>query len=151
MIIPTEDPRRGFLCFLMSFRGLPNSGSIVACLILLSSALGCGSSDGTVPVQGRVIYREQALANGSVTFFPVTGRPVNVPLSAEGTYTANLAPGEYTVTVNYTEPLPPGYKEGAPLPKPKITLPPEYNTRAKSKLAAQVADDHSEPINFDLQ
>jgi hypothetical protein len=55
------------------------------------------------------------------------------------------------VAVNYTEPLPAGYKEGDPIPRPKLVLPPEYSTRARSKLTATVAADQSAPIDFKLE
>jgi hypothetical protein len=119
-------------------------------LVIIVGVVGCGESSSTVAVHGNVTYQANPLA-GSVTFFPTSGRPVNTALAADGTYEVELEPGDYTVTVNYTEPLPPGFKEGDPMPKPKIILPPEYSTRAQSKLSASVAEDQAEPINFDLQ
>jgi hypothetical protein len=76
---------------------------------------------------------------------------VNAPLGAGGTYSTQLPPGDYTVTVSYTEPLPEGFKEGDPTPKPKFVLPPEYTTRARSKLTATVSEDSGAPINFELK
>jgi uncharacterized membrane protein len=122
------------------------------CLLAVAacSAIGCGESSSTVTVHGNVTYQGNPLA-GSVTFFPTSGRPVNTALSADGHYEVELEPGDYTVTVNYTEPLPSGFKEGDPMPQPKIVLPPEYSTRARSTLSASVSEGQSEPINFDLK
>src|SRR5688572_2205278 len=107
--------------------------------LLAVGAAGCGKASDTVSVYGHVTYQRQALPHGAVTFFPASGRPVNAAIESEGQYAAELAPGDYTITVTYTEPLPAGYKEGDPLPRPKITLPPENNTRAQSTLKATVA------------
>jgi hypothetical protein len=124
--------------------------SLVAAVVL-AGATGCGESSDEVSVQGRVTLRGQPLPNGSVTFYPTTGRPVNAPISGDGAYSAQLLPGEYAVTVSYTEPLPEGFTEGDPTPKPKFVLPPEYTTRARSRLTATVSDDSEAPINFDLK
>jgi hypothetical protein len=121
----------------------------VAALMFFVGA-GCGKSDDTVAVHGRVSYRGEALNRGSVTFVPAKGRPVNTPLREGGRYEARLAPGDYTVAVSVSEPLPPGYKEGDPIPPPKIVLPAEYTTIAKSKLAASVSQEGSQAIDFEL-
>ena len=126
--------------------------SLWFCIALFAmSATGCGEKSNTVSVNGNVTYSGQPLTHGSVTFFPPIGRPVNAPLAADGAYGAELAPGEYTVTVSYTEPLPAGFKEGDPLPTAKLTLPPEYDTRARSTLKATVAENQSDPIDFTLK
>jgi hypothetical protein len=120
-------------------------------LVVLAGSAGCGDSSNEVSVQGRVTYRGEPLPRGSVTFFPTTGRPVNAPLGDDGTYSTQLPPGEYTVTVSYTEPLPEGFKEGDPTPRPKFLLPPEYTTRARSTLTATVSEDSEEGVNFELK
>jgi hypothetical protein len=53
--------------------------------------------------------------------------------------------------VNYTEPLPPNFKEGDRVPPPKLIIPDQYSSRAKSTLKATVSPGQSEPINFDLK
>jgi hypothetical protein len=115
--------------------------------ILLS---GCREPSDTVSVTGKVTYRGQPLTNGAVMFFPPTGRPSAVALSEDGSYSADLPPGEYTVTINVVTELPPGYREGDPLPPPKIVLPPEYTTQAKSTLKATVSEENQQPIDFKL-
>ena len=115
------------------------------------SATGCGNSENTVKVRGHASYRREALANGTVTFFPVSGRPVVAALSGEGEYTAEVTPGEYVVAIMIGATIPEGYKEGDPIPPPKIVLPPEYTERAKSTLKASVKSGQVEPINFELK
>ena len=112
---------------------------------------GCGGSANAVKVEGHASYRGEAITNGTVTFFPASGRPVVAPLSGEGDYTVELAPGEYVVVIMVGATIPEGYKEGDPLPPPKITLPAEYTVRAKSKLTASVQPGQSDSINFDLK
>jgi hypothetical protein len=112
---------------------------------------GCGEKSTAVAVDGNVTYQGKTFDNGSITFYPAAGRPVNTPITADGAYAVELEPGEYVVGVNYSEPLPPGFKEGDPVPPPKFVIPPEYSTRAKSKLSATVAADQSEPIDFKLE
>ncbi len=123
----------------------------VATALLAICASGCGrTASDTVAVHGHVSYRGEPLANGLVAFFPIHGRPVFAPISESGDYRLDVEPGNYTVTVRISERLPPGFKEGDPLPPPKIVLPPEYTTQAKSKLHAAVSEDQSEPIDFAL-
>lgn len=120
-------------------------------LIALAGATGCGESSNEVAVEGRVMYRGAPLEKGTLTFFPSKGRPASAPLAEEGEYELGLPPGQYTVTVNVGPDLPPGFREGDPVPPPKIVLPPEYTSRARSRLTATVSDDSDERINFDLK
>jgi hypothetical protein len=132
------------------------SRSAVQCCGFLAAvvctAIGCGDSSKKVPVRGNVTYQGQTLENGSITFFPTAGRPAFAALTAEGDYSIELDPGDYTVTVENSATLPPSFKEGdPPPPPPKIVVPPEYTSRARSTLKATVAADQSEPISFDLK
>ena len=131
---------------------LPGRFTTSLVLSLLSmTAVGCGDSSDTVSVIGTVTYRGESFPRGAVTFFPAAGRPMTAAISDEGEYSAELAPGDYTVVVNVSTELPPGYQEGDPLPPPKIVLPPEYTTRVRSTLSATVTEDLDEPLDFALQ
>jgi hypothetical protein len=120
------------------------------CCIAVCFALGCGESSTTETVSGAVTFQGQPIPKAAVTFFPTTGRPTTASTGEDGTYEASLAPGDYTVTVNVSVELPPGFKEGDPYPKPKIVVPPQYATQAKTPLTATVAEGQSEPLNFAL-
>jgi hypothetical protein len=119
-------------------------------LLLATSASGCKKSSGTVPVHGRASYHGEPLVNASVTFFPKTGRPVGAAI-LQGEYKAELTPDEYTVVFDVAPEFPMGFKEGDPLPPPKVALPLEYTTRAKSTLKATVQAGQSEPVDFELK
>ena len=142
----------------MTNKLLPHSTSVIRAssfawwiLLALSAISGCGEESDSVAVRGKVFYRGEPLSNAAITFFPNTGRPVTAPLSQQGDYDTALPPGEYSVIVNVGTELPPGFKEGDPLPPPKIDLPPEYTTLARSTLRATVTPDQSEPIDFALE
>jgi len=60
-------------------------------------------------------------------------------------------PGDYSITVDLANPLPPGFKEGDPIPPPKFKLPEEYTVRGKSSLKATIKPGQNEPLNFELK
>ena len=101
-------------------------------LALLVSAHGCKKSSGAVPVQGHVSFQGQPLANATLTFFPVSGRPVDAAIS-QGDYATELVPGDYALVVSVAVDLPPGYgrMHWNQLPPQKFALPDEYTTRKK--------------------
>ena len=129
---------------------LPFFGRLGAILVLLISADGCTQSPATAPVRGHVSYRGEPLANAGITFFPAKGRPVTAAVT-QGDYAIELAPDDYTVVVNVGSELPDGYKEGDPVPPPKVVLPGEYSARAKSSLKARVMAGQTDSIDFDLK
>jgi hypothetical protein len=120
-------------------------------LAALVSVGGCGQKSDRVSVDGQITYRGAPVPKAAVTFFPNNGRPVTAPVSDQGQYQIELLPGDYVATVNLSTELPPGFKEGDPIPPPKIVLPPVYTTRAKSPLKATVSASQSEPIDFALE
>jgi hypothetical protein len=126
-------------------------GSLFCCLLSVASLIGCGDKSATVPVSGGVSYQGERLPGGVVTFFPATGRPLSASVSPSGQYSTSLPPGEYAVTVMVGFDRPPGYKEGDPLPPPKIELPAEYTSRALSKLSASVKAEGPQTIDFALE
>jgi hypothetical protein len=119
--------------------------------LFLAGAAGCGRESNEVSVQGRVMFRGEPLPGGSITFFPESGRPVMAVIAEDGNYSAEMPPGEYVVAVGVGTELPPGFKEGDPIPPPKVVLPPEYTTRAKSSLTATVRQGDEQPTNFELK
>ena len=118
--------------------------------MVVIGVVGCGEPTGDVAVQGQVSYRGEPLSGGAITFFPATGRRVTAAIS-EGEYSAKLPPGEYVVVINVGANLPPGFQEGDPIPPPQVVLPPEYTTRARSKLTATVREGNQQPIDFKLE
>lgn len=122
----------------------------IAAVVFVIGNSGCAKSSGEVPVSGKLTYRGQPITNASLTFFPATGRAIPASVT-QGAYATKLRPGDYTVVVTMSTELPPGFKEGDPMPKPKYVLPDEYTARPKSALQATVKPGQSEPIDFDLK
>ena len=112
---------------------------------------GCGGPTSGVPVTGHVSYKGTPVADSAVTFFPESGRAIVASTSESGDYSATLPAGHYAVAISIGVKPPAGWKEGDPIPPPKVVLPAQYSTRAKSTLTADVQPGQSEPINFDLK
>ena len=129
----------------------PSRFSSLFLLASLAVLSGCESRGDGVTTEGTVTYAGQPLADAAITFFPQQGRPLTVPLDPQGAYAVVLPPGDYQVTINVGAPLPEGFQEGDVLPPPTVTLPDRFTVRARTELNATVAEDQSEPINFDLK
>ncbi len=84
----------------------------------------------------------EAMGKGVVNFFSEGGdRPLGAPVSAEGTYTAVLPPGDYKVVVMTSSSVPDGWKEGDPLPQPKVAVPLKYTQPRSTPLRVTVGAD----------
>jgi hypothetical protein len=141
-------PSRCTLFWKFVMRGLPLYPCLLSAFVLLC---GCGKGSERVFVGGTVAYGDKPLPTAALTFYPNSGRPVTAPVSDQGQYQTELLPGEYVVTVNLSTQLPPGFKEGDPLPPPPIVLPQKYTNKATSTLTATVVPGQSEPIDFALE
>ena len=127
-------------------------GVLAATLVLsMLVCAGCKKASLGESVSGTVTYKNNPLEGGSIAFFPIAGRPVIAEVAGDGSYEVQLPPGDYVVTIAASAKLPEGFKEGDPAPPPGLVLPAQYTTQAKSTLAATVAADQSEPIDFALQ
>lgn len=116
----------------------------------ISLLVGCGSDGGAVAVSGTVTFRGQPFSNASITFYPAAGPPVGAAI-VDGEYSTALLPGDYKVTVSLGVNLPPGWKEGDPVPPREMTLPDRYTSVLHTALTAKVSDGQREPIDFALQ
>jgi hypothetical protein len=136
-------------------RRRPAAIRFVACMILVvlgSICGGCGKSAmENTTVSGYFKYQSTPIARGAVTFFPERGRPTTASTDERGQYTVGLAPGDYRVTVNVGVQLPPGWKEGDPVPPQKLQLPAQYTTRVSTPLKTTVAAGGADPTDFSLQ
>ncbi len=129
-------------------RRLQVSGALA---LVVCVALGCGQKSTDVAVTGHVTYKGQPIPRGSVAFFPAQGRAVVTPTDDSGAYSATLAPGAYKVTVTVGVTLPPGWKEGDPLPKQAITLPVEYTTQSRTKLSATIGPASEQMVDLKME
>jgi hypothetical protein len=75
-------------------------------LLLLLTALGCGS--GSATVSGRVTYKGEPLTAGDIIIYGANGKIDSGPISADGTYAIYKAPvGDVKIAVLTPKPLPP--------------------------------------------
>ncbi|MBX3432086.1 MAG: carboxypeptidase regulatory-like domain-containing protein [Pirellulales bacterium] len=128
-------------------RRLLLGGSLSVALI----AIGCSRQEPGLPVAGTVTYRGKPVPKAAITFYPASGRPVMASASESGQYSCRLEPGDYQATVVLGVQLPPGWKEGDPIPPPSVTLPANYSSRVRTPLRATVAAGQTEPIDFALK
>jgi hypothetical protein len=138
---------------------------LAAVLLLISGCSGVSGISGTVPVSGKVTYKDQAVAGATVSFLGAgEARPATAITAPDGTYklmtldAVGAMPGQYTVVVEKTE-IPPeltksqSMEEAAaqgnqPLPQPKKLLPAKYGDPAKTPLKFEVKTGQAN--SFDL-
>ncbi len=121
--------------------------------LALLVTVGCDQGPQLFEVRGTVQFRGQPVTYGVINFFPSDGgRALGGPLQSDGGYRFELPEGEYGVIINAPSPLPPGWKEGDPVPTGKPLVPPKYSRVRTSGLTATVSPgDDSIQINYDLQ
>ncbi|HET6573872.1 MAG TPA: carboxypeptidase regulatory-like domain-containing protein [Fimbriiglobus sp.] len=129
---------------------IPRAAALVGAAVLL--AAGCGSTDKPIDVSGKVTFKGEPVAEGSVQFVEDrTGRGAEVDLRPDGTYKASLFAGEYKVVV--TPPyLVDESKGGLPNPyyKKVKNIPAKYHSTDTSGLTANVSADKT-VHDFDLK
>jgi hypothetical protein len=125
---------------------------VVLASVLVVSGWGCGTEgSGThatlIPVKGKVTYKGQPVAKGTVKCEPDdVGRPARGELQSDGTYVLGtfqqgdgVIAGHHQVSIGGT-----GSKRG------KELIPKKYTQRSTSKLTADVDAEHAEH-NFELR
>jgi hypothetical protein len=150
--------------FALSLAGLLAAGGLVL--------TGCGSGrPATAKVTGKVTLAGQPVPQGTITFYPQTGRPATGRLQSDGTYTlTTFDPGDgalvgkHTVTVEavkFSGVEPPKsveeeMKQGKGLsssrtpPQSERLVPPRYAQRDASGLTAEVKPGPN-TFDFDLR
>jgi hypothetical protein len=124
--------------------------AVVVAVLPLTLA-GCPSKSSGVRITGNTSYKGQPIPGGVIMFYPTEGRAVSASITADGSYSVDLNPGNYVVTVDVGIERPPGFKEGDKLPPAKMVLPMEYTTRTRSKLTASVTKEGNRTIDFPLK
>jgi len=120
--------------------------ALVAVLIgvAASSVLGCGSADKPIDVAGKVTFRGEPVAEGSIQFMDDrTGRGMQVDLAPDGGYAVRLFAGEYKVAV--TPPYMVDNSSGMPNPyyKKVKDIPKKYHSTATSGFTAVVSREEA--------
>jgi hypothetical protein len=125
--------------------------STAAVLIGFASLLGCGDSNGGVTVSGKITYDGNPVTSGLINFQPQGGRPLGGAIRADGTYSAEIPPGDYAVRIDAPAPLPQGFKEGDPVPDLPPLVPEKFANYDSSGLTATVKPDaRNQTIDFNL-
>ncbi len=148
---------------------------LAACALLMPLLLGCGSDyPATVPVSGRVTLGGQPVSEGSVMFYPESGRPAMGNIKPDGTYTLTTfealdgaLPGKHRVTIKAKRVAEAAKGSGPKSVEDELSMakegksqfvlptkiewliPERYSDRKTSPLTAEVTAD-SGPINFDI-
>ena len=109
--------------------------------------LGCSDRPDGFRVSGAVTYEGKKLDRGLVNFFAEGQRPRGGPIRADGTYECFLPAGSYRVIVSVGPELPPGYREGDPIPPQKLSVPEKFANPRTSGMVIDV----SEPQTYDIR
>lgn len=128
--------------------------------LALAGLLGCavlwgcgGGGDGpvTAPVTGTVTYKGQPLAQGTITFYPASGRPAygkiqNGRIVEVTTLTTNdgATVGPNKVTIQSVEGLEDMYKPA------KWLIPERYGSLQQSGLTAEIKPGQTNELTFAL-
>jgi hypothetical protein len=130
-------------------------GFVRALTMLLGLAvLGCGSSDGRLPVTGKITLKGQPIPEGTINFQSPDGAVMTGGVIKDSKYEVaadkGLLPGKYIVRISVAkpgtvavEPLP-----GESGPPAEELVPPEFN--AASTLEFEVKDGTKNEFNFDV-
>lgn len=123
--------------------------------LTLCLCLGCGGSEPTTTVTGKVTYEGKPVTSGVINFRAVNGGdPFGGGLQTDGTYKTELPAGEYLVRID----SPPEYSQGMDaegrLSVPKEVsprqVPVEYGSFEGSGLKATIKDEGPQTVDFPL-
>lgn len=129
---------------------------IVVAVLALAIFPGCGSSDReeTAPVTGTVTYNGAPLEQGTVIFYPATGRPAygkiaNGSLTDVTTYESadGAIPGAHKIAVQSTD----NAADADPMAAGKSLIPERYSDPEKSGLTAEIESGKENEIKLELK
>lgn len=133
----------------------PFVASLIA-LCAVSLVVGCGAEkNDTVTVQGNITVDGKPVEQGSITFLSADGEtPSSGGVIADGTYTAEVVPGEKTIMVLGTkvvgqELILEGVKDSGTRDKLQTTTHPNYNAAHLTPLKAKI-EGPMENLDFAL-
>lgn len=120
-----------------------------ALLSLLTLVVGCGASESTTTVAGKISYNGKPVTTGLINFMVVGGKPFGGGIEPDGSYEFDLPPGDYQVRIDSP---PPGLVEGAPPPPPsaKGQVPPQFANYDTSGLTLTVGTTSPQQHDFAL-
>ena len=148
-----------------NFNGRCARAAALAAGLALFSVAGCGENlPETVPVAGRVSWRDAPLANGTVVFHPHAieegrpKRPATGKLQSDGSFVLTtfrpadgVVPGKYRVTIHSYENEPASSDDDQQPGEYRWSIPEHYGDPSRSGLAADVDERASEPQQFEFE
>jgi hypothetical protein len=121
----------------------------IALVAATSLIAGCGEKVQTSQVSGVITVDGKPVGPSAVSFFAAgKGRPIATSTGGEGQYQIQLPLGDYKVVVVTSSELPAGWKEGDPVPPPRVAVPLSYAQPVTTPLTLQVTS--TEPLTHDL-
>lgn len=122
---------------------------------VVCSLLGCSPAEKfpRYKISGKVTYQGQPVEEGTITFAdPATGQVNEGPLAAGGTYSTELPPGSFKVSVSPPLMETKGTGDSPPdfVPKKVNNIPKKYWVQETSGLTADIAKD-KRTFDFDLK
>lgn len=131
------------------------SFSIVATLVCVF-ACGCGSGKNEYPVSGKISVGGEPIPTGAIVFYAVDGAtPVGGGTIKDGTYTANVPPGEKQVTVTGNRitgqaPMDPTMPGSPMVDQREDMVPAIYGQQTTTPLKATITGATTD-LHFDLE
>lgn len=129
--------------------------STIATLLCLFAA-GCGPGKNEFPVTGKISVAGEPIPYGAIAFYAVDGAtPVGGGTIKDGTYTANVPPGEKKVTVTGNKitgqaPMDPSMPGSPMVDQREDVVPAIYSQQSTTPLKATVTGE-TKDLNFDLE
>ncbi len=127
----------------MKFAGIFKQAGRIFASLLCVMAIGCGGGGDSGPkvdatVTGKVTSGGTPVANATISFEKAGFGAWGAPLNADGTYTVELAEGDYIVTVMPT--MAPATMTPGAMPKndPREDIPKDYRAASTSKAKASI-------------
>ena len=126
--------------------------TLSAWALLFCVLVGCDSGPQTHRVSGQVTFQGKPVDQGLINFRGEDGSLYGGALEQDGEYECRLPAGEFDVRIDAPAPMPPGWKEGDPLPRrPQRLAPLKYaNFRSAGLRATVSSDPDTHRIDYEL-
>ncbi|WP_254510386.1 hypothetical protein [Anatilimnocola floriformis] len=121
-------------------------------LVLCFSIVGCGSSDSTISIKGKVTLDGQPVEKGDIYFTnadPQFGQEAGK--IANGEYSAKVHPGQNKVAISATREVPGKFGPMGTEPLLEDAVPAKYKLPTTSNLSVNVTKEKKDGYDFPLE